>query len=187
MKVGRLGTYTLICHPKTPALGVSRIELGWTLLPDGRLMLRWKVEGAQHLVVPSFAGKGRADGLWEHSCFEIFLKDSTKKGGTAYREFNFSPSERWAAYGFGRYREDTTEIDIDFTPTITAGKGLHMFICTVMLPATLLEGFTHAGVSAVIEEEGGHKSYWALSHAADVPDFHRAESFSLSIAEAGKA
>lgn len=180
MKVGRLGTYTLVCHPQTPPLGVSRIELGWTVLPDGRLMLRWKVENAQHLVVPPFGGKGRADGLWEHTCFEVFLKNK----GTSYRELNFSPSERWAAYSFGRYREETEELEIATPPTITAGKGLHMFICTVMMPATILDGERLAGVTAVIEETGGHKSYWALAHTADVPDFHRADSFTLAVAEA---
>ena len=33
------------------------------------------------------------------------------------------------------------------------------------------------GLSAVLEEKDGTKSYWALAHAADKPDFHDAGCF----------
>ena len=32
-------------------------------------------------------------------------------------------------------------------------------------------------LTAVIEEEGGHKSYWALAHASGPPDFHNRDCF----------
>ena len=60
---------------------------------DSWLRLRWRIEGAQALVVPPFAGKGRADELWKTTCFELFLRPG---GGASYCEFNLSPSERWA-------------------------------------------------------------------------------------------
>ncbi|MGL1576692.1 hypothetical protein ACSTHJ_00150, partial [Vibrio parahaemolyticus] len=37
------------------------------------LTLRFKVAGAQALIVPPLAGKGRADGLWQTTCFELFI------------------------------------------------------------------------------------------------------------------
>ncbi len=62
---------------------------------DAWVRLRWRIDGVEKLVVPRFAGKGRADNLWETTCFELFLKSP---GGDAYCEINLSPSERWAAY-----------------------------------------------------------------------------------------
>jgi hypothetical protein len=37
------------------------------------------------------------------------------------------------------------------------------------------------GVSAVIEESDGAKSYWALKHAPGKPDFHHADSFAYEL------
>ena len=183
MKDAGLGKYSLVCHPQTPALAVSRVDVSWTLLPSRQLMLRWKVEGAGQLVAPPFAGMGRADNLWQHSCFELFLKGS----GPAYHEFNFSPSQRWAAYAFRSYREGAGHLALDEAPTITSAMGTELFTCTATLTAAVLEGMTHAGIAAVIEEKGGHKSYWALAHEPGDPDFHRAECFTITIADSGQA
>ena len=38
------------------------------------------------------------------------------------------------------------------------------------------------GLSAVIEEEGGVKSYWAISHHGDEPDFHDPACFEGALA-----
>ncbi len=38
------------------------------------------------------------------------------------------------------------------------------------------------GLSAVIEEVGGHRSYWALAHPSGKPDFHHSNSFVLEVA-----
>ncbi|HBR83499.1 MAG TPA: hypothetical protein DD861_04765, partial [Erythrobacter sp.] len=70
------------------------------------LTLRWRIEAAHDLVLPGFAGKGRADGLWQTTCFELFLRPD---GGTAYHEFNLSPSERWNAYRFSAPRDGMSE------------------------------------------------------------------------------
>ena len=180
MKDTGLGTHSLVCHPKTPALAVERIDVSWTLLPAGLLMLRWRVDGAKKLVAPPFAGKGRSDNLWQHSCFELFLKGA----GFAYREFNFSPSQRWAAYAFSAYRVGAGHLAVDTDPTISSEMGERFFTCTAMLPIDVLKDAILAGLSAVIEEEGGHKSYWALAHAAGEPDFHQPESFALVVAGA---
>ena len=45
------------------------------------------------------------------------------------------------------------------------------------------------GLSAVIEEQGPDdthvKSYWALAHFADKPDFHHPGAFTLELGEIG--
>lgn len=42
---------------------------------------------------------------------------------------------------------------------------------------------TRLGLSAVVEENDGTKSYWALAHPGRRPDFHHAESFVLELSE----
>lgn len=48
-------------------------------------------------------------------------------------------------------------------------------------PAFATRGPWVAGLSAVIEERHGPKSYWALAHASDKPDFHHPDSFVLEL------
>jgi hypothetical protein len=38
------------------------------------------------------------------------------------------------------------------------------------------------GLCAVIEDEHGRLSYWALRHAPGKPDFHRRDGFALELA-----
>ena len=65
-------------------------------------MLRWRIEGAARWWCPAFAGKGRADELWQTTCFELFLQAGWR-GPTS--SSTSRPSERWAAYDFAGYRE----------------------------------------------------------------------------------
>ena len=88
-------TYQLIAHPQHAPSQVSGIAARIVALGPNWLTLRWKVEGAAKLVLPKFAGRGRADGLWRSTCFELFVRSNQREG---YAEFNLSPSEQWAAY-----------------------------------------------------------------------------------------
>jgi hypothetical protein len=38
------------------------------------------------------------------------------------------------------------------------------------------------GLSAVLEEKDGTKTYWALEHPSDKPDFHHAACFATRLA-----
>lgn len=139
------------------------------------MTLRWRVEGARRLVVPPFAGKVRADGLWQTTCFELFVKPA---GGDAYAEFNFSPSQAWAAYDFCGYREGMVERAMPRPPVCTPRRGQSALIFDFALPMAGLPALPFAyGLTAVIEEEGGHKSYWAVAHREERPDFHHATCF----------
>ena len=165
--------HTLVCHPTTPTRCIRGVEFSISYLPAERILLRWKVAGAQALVVPEFAGAGRGDNLWTATCFEWFLIGA----GTPYREFNFSPSQRWAAYGFDRYREGQHEAAMPGVPEITTARGDDIYTCNVNLPFSVLFGARAGGVCAVLEESGGIKSYWALAHGGERPDFHDAATF----------
>lgn len=173
-----MGTHRLIAHPDSPPSAIRGVEVRWFESGD-RLILRYQVTGIETLLVPSFAGKGRGDDLWQTTCFELFLKDA---GG--YREYNFSPSERWAAYGFTDYREGRGDAGMAQPPEISSSAGEYLFILTATLDAALIAGVDRAGLSAVIEEKDGTKSYWALAHPPGQPDFHDPTCFALPVTAA---
>ena len=173
--------HSLIPHPDFPPTTVWQVNARIT--PDGDwLRLRWRIDGAQRLVVPAFAGKGRADGLWQTTCFELFVKSAGEPG---YTELNLSPSERWNAYDFSAYREGMSERAFPREPACTMRKGEAMAIFDAAVPMAALPAVPwRLNMTAVIEEEGGVKSFWALAHADGTPDFHDPACFVGTLAAA---
>lgn len=172
-------THRLIPHPDHPPLAVTGIESRVTGIDRTWLRLRWRIEGAGKLVVPPFAGKGRADELWKTTCFEAFLKPV---GGEAYVELNLSPSERWAAYDFTSYREGMVERAFPREPACTMRVGSSFAIFDAAVPIDGLPPLPcDLGLCAVIEEEGGVLSYWALAHPEGKPDFHHPACFAARL------
>lgn len=170
----------LTCHPAHPPALVRSIETRVIGFDASWLRIRWRILGAQKLVIPSFAGKGRANDLWQTTCFELFLQ---QPGSSGYIEFNLSPSERWNAYDFSGRREGMTERPMPREPECTMRKGSDIAVFDVAIPAAgLPKGPLNSAVTAVIEEEGGVKSYWAMVHGADVPDFHDPACFTVPLA-----
>jgi len=171
-------TVSLIPHPDHPPRGIHAVDVRWLETRKGVLVLRWVIKGVDALAAPAFAGKGRGENLWQTTCGELFLKDQT---GAGYREFNFSPSERWAAYHFSGYREGMVDTEIP-PPEVSSEGGQHLFVLTALLDSSVLEGSETAGLSAVIEEKDGTKSYWAIGHAPGKPDFHNPACFTVPLA-----
>ncbi|MFM9936058.1 MAG: DOMON-like domain-containing protein [Novosphingobium sp.] len=173
-------TFDLICHPAHPTKAVTRISARALRLDANWLTLRWSVEGARDIVVPPFAGRARADGLWQTTCFELFVK---ARDATGYAEFNLSPSERWAAYDFAGYRADMAERPVPRAPVCTPRRGGTVLIFDAAIPAGALPPLPwDYGLTAVIEEEGGVRSFWAIAHPAEKPDFHDPACFAARLA-----
>jgi len=172
-------TYQLDPHPNNPPHGVLSIAFSYRWHPYW-LTLRFRVEEAGGLVLPPLAGASRADDLWKATCFELFI---TCEGG-GYCEFNLSPSEQWAAYDFAAYREGMRNRQVDIVPRCTMRRGGGMAIFDAAIPASALPQLpATVSASAVILEQGGHKSYWALSHPnPEKPDFHHPDCFTLQLA-----
>ena len=98
-----------------------------------------------------------------------------------YREFNFSPSGQWAAYDFHGYRTGMSEYEPAAAPRIETDQGLSVSTLTVFLPESEFADVQFAALCAVIEEQGGQKSYWAARHAGEKPDFHNPACFILPV------
>ena len=178
-----LQTHRLIPHPNFAPRDVKEVSVRWVNLKDGRAMLRYRVDGCDSLVVPEFHGKGRGDELWKQTCFELFLYD----GDGRYREFNFSPSQQWAAYRFAGYRMQQEDFEPVRPPEIHSERGHSIFMQTVFIASAELEGAKRAALSAVIEEQGRRPSYWALAHNSLKPDFHDPACFRLPLGPAEPA
>lgn len=67
-------------------------------------------------------------------------------------------------------------------PIVPSGP-ISQFALNAMLEDSrfVAEGPWLASVTAVIEEAHGAKSYWALAHPSDKPDFHHPDSFVLEL------
>lgn len=133
----------------------------------------------ERFAIPETSGPGRSDGLWQTTCFEAFLRS---EGEAAYREWNFAPSGDWAAYDFAGYRESMTEADVTSPPYLRVEDNFTWWA----LGATIAVGADtewDLGLSAVLEEKDGTKSFWALAHPpGDKPDFHAADCFAAKLA-----
>jgi len=123
-------------------------------------------------------GEGmRRDELWRTTCFEAFIRPFGEEG---YAEWNFAPSGDWAAYTFSGYRADMANAEVDNPPYIRMEDNLTWWTvgATLALPADVN---WEIGLSAVLEERDGTKSYWALVHPSPDPDFHNAGCFTIRL------
>lgn len=144
---------------------------------DDRLAVRFELVGdVDGIVLPPASQGERRDGLWQTTCFEAFVRAF---GAVGYHEFNFAPSGDWAAYSFDAYRAG-----------MRAGSGVpaierngNAVDVTIDLSAypDLAGADWHVGLSAVVEETDGTRSYWALSHPDGKPDFHDPACFTLEL------
>jgi hypothetical protein len=165
-------------HPDTPCPAVDRAEAEVAF--EGDLMrVIYRIEGnVEGLTVAPPEPAHRTDGLWRTTCFEAFLGPIP---GEAYVEFNFAPSGRWAAYAFDRYRDEARR-DLETPPPVIATRretGLLAVEAVIAQPALVRSGAWRLGLTAVIEEATGAKSYWALAHPPGKPDFHHPDGFVL--------
>ncbi len=177
--------YRLIPHPEHPSSEVTSVEVRLGNRHPTWLQLRWRIEGSGRLVLPTITGKERADGLWQTTCFELFVKP---KGGEAYSEWNLSPSRQWAAYDFDSRREGMRNRDVAQMPDCVMRFGSSFAIFDAAIArSSLSDTACNIGLSAVIEEEGGVKSYWALKHPASKPDFHHPACFAATLDPRGDA
>lgn len=177
----------LTCHPSTPCKIIRRLEVNVHRTRNGMLTLRYALEfptesDRERVRFPRLRAPRRADRLWQHTCFEAFLM---KDGLPGYYELNFSPSSEWAVYRFEAYRQDISTVS-GAMPSIlwretTQRLELEANIRLNGLSATFAEDNLRLALSAVIEDQEGRLSYWALVHPPGTPDFHHPDSFLLKL------
>lgn len=164
---------TLIPYPDPDQVYPEAISVEFAR-EGGLLWLRFIIhDNPDFIAWPVEAPVGRAHDLWKHTCFEAFV--STDDG---YREFNLSPSGQWASYRFDGYREGMRPADeVCVVAGLDSGRDYVALEGRIELPVEARK----LALSVVIETIDGAKTWWALAHPSDKPDFHHPDSFVLDL------
>ncbi len=165
-------------HPDSRCSAATQIEVDVMRPRPGNLVLHYVVTGkTSDLSMPPVTAPARSDELWRHTCFEAFVRASP---GAAYYEFNFAPSMQWAAYRFSGYRSGMSVASGISAPCVEVQSTgecyeLQASLALDRLPGLPSDAAWRLGLSAVIEETSGRKSYWALAHPPGKADFHHSD------------
>lgn len=187
MSPATLRPVSLKCHPATPSQAARRLDVLVRRAASGALSFNFSLEGDMARIrLPPIRRSARKDGLWRHTCFEAFIAD----GAEAYYELNFAPSTEWAVYAFSGYRQGSSPVELprdrpspEIATRLTDYRlELGAVICLSGLPPPRNESRLRLALSAVVEEESGSLSYWALAHPSGKPDFHHPDGFALELA-----
>ena len=173
-------------HPESRSSAAQHVEVVVTRPRPEGLVLSYKLSGrVDDVYLPAVRPTARGDELWQHTCFEAFVRASS---GSEYYEFNFSPSTQWAVYRFTDYRNGMCVAAEVSTPPIDVRLDAQSFTLQAALALDHLslprESSWRLGLSAVIEETNGNKTYWALAHPPGKPDFHHKDAFAYELSPA---
>lgn len=178
-------TAELTVHPAMPDPAVRGLgaEVAWQ--PQRALLsLTWRVDAEPvGLRLPAPRPARRADGLWQHTCFEAFIRSGREP---AYFEFNCSTSREWAMYRFASRRTGMQSEQRLPAPRVGTLRGRDVLNVSIDLDLAQLTELASAtqldlGLAAVIERVDGGRSYWALRHGSAQPDFHDPATFILQL------
>ena len=165
---------SLVLHPDCAPGSVHAIEAAIESTPNGCRATFVARGDISRIAVPQVQYPGRFDNLWKTTCFEIFWSHD----GTSYREFNLSPSTRWACYDFDAFREGMRNapaaVEITIALTDTELKLIAEIESELPLPATV-------ALNGIIEDEDGVNRFWALAFRPGAPEFHASECRALSL------
>lgn len=117
--------------------------------------------------VPQLTAPERMDDLWKTTCFEIFWQPV---GGTYYREFNLSPSSRWACYDFDSFREGMRDAPVEQV-AIACSSDDEGLALKASIAAELADP-AQVALNAIVEHSDGSLQFWALAFGPGKPEFH---------------
>jgi hypothetical protein len=174
----------LYCHAASSCEAVRTLKAAVRAFDGDRVVLRYVLEGdLERLIIPAEDAARRAHELWLHTCFEAFLAVA---GSPGYCELNFAPSRAWAMYRFSGRRQGMTVVSDARAPHLAVERtaGGVTLDATVFWRDLIPQSpplRLRIAMAAVVEDEGGRLSYWALRHAPGKPDFHHPDSFTLEL------
>jgi hypothetical protein len=119
--------HRLVPHPAFPPTAVSSVAFTYVWRNAGQFAFDFVVPvSPTALLLPEPEPPRRADGLWEKTCFELFLMDPATG---SYLEFHFAPSGLWAAYRFEDYRAGRSDLEVA-PPLIVTGDPAQFKLAT---------------------------------------------------------
>lgn len=166
--------HTLTLHPDCAQGAIRSITADIRATGQGCEAEFRMVGDLDAIVIPPHAPSTRTDFLWKTTCFEIFWQPL---GGSYYREFNLSPSSRWAVYDFDDFREGMRDAPVDGMALSTAhasanGEGELVLKASI---ACELPTPAQVALNAIVEQKDGAMQYWALAFPEGRYEFHSEE------------
>jgi xylose dehydrogenase (NAD/NADP) len=181
--------FSLVPFPDRATATATAVPMGCTV--EGvveraprelRATFRVGVPPGALVIPPRAAVPARRDGLWQSTCLELFIG---VPGAPGYLEVNVAPSGDWNAYRFTGYREGMEPLESATLRSWEARRGPEDALAigfSLELPAPWASAPSlELAVCAVLEGTGGEKTYWALTHRGERPDFHRRNAFALHL------
>lgn len=162
---------TLMLHRDCDLGPIKAVTADIRATPQG-CKAEFRLEGGvDSIVLPPAGPSVRTDDLWKTTCFEIFWQPI---GGTSYREFNLSPSGRWAAYDFDAFREGMRDAPVDAISmgnAHTSSNGVGELVLKASIAADL-PAPAQVALNAIVEHLDGGLQYWALGFPPGKAEFH---------------
>lgn len=159
--------HALMLH-RTCDLGPIRAVIASITATSVGCDVEFRLEGNVGAIkLPRAMPSQRADNLWQTTCLEFFWQPI---GGTAYREFNLSPSGQWAAYDFDSYRDGMRDAAVDAIALACAHTDRELVLKASI--AAELPAPAQVALTAVVEHADGGMQYWSLAFPPGRPDFH---------------
>lgn len=173
-------TLPLRAHPSTPCSWIDTAVVMVERHGSGSVVCRHVLSGdISRLRIPAATTvPARTDGLWQHTCFELFARFPH---GPGYVEFNFSPSGHWAAYQLDGYRHGMRELPCAAPAVTFTRRNAGCVLAAEIRIPELDAGPLQIAAAAVLEDREGGLSYWALQHSEGKPDFHHESAFAAQL------
>lgn len=157
----------LILHQTCKLGPIRAVTAAITATPQGCEAEFWLDGTVPAITLPPVGLSTRTDNLWKTTCFEIFWQPL---GGTYYREFNLSPSGRWAAYDFDSFREGMSDAPVDGVALACSHDDTGLVLKASI--AASLPAPAQVALNAIVEHADGDLQFWALAFPPGKPEFH---------------
>lgn len=153
---------------------------GNVAIADGILRIEYGLSGpnCQAVIPPPSANPARRLQLWRHTCFELLLGPLHQP---CYWELNAAPAGHWNILAFTNYRRGLTEEPrIGARVTTCRHPGRFSLCCTLPVASLECPGPYRLAPAAIIRLADGRRTFWAVRHPDEAPDFHHPLSFALT-------
>ena len=153
---------------------------GCLAIANDTLRIEYDLDGLNHpvdLSAPS-PNPARRLQLWQHTCFELLWGPLHHPN---YWELNASPAGHWNILALADYRRGMTEERRIAARIRTQRRpdGLSLS-CTFSIAALEHLGPYRLAPAAILRLADGQRTFWAMHHPGDAPDFHHPSSFTLT-------
>lgn len=159
--------HSLELHPDCQSGPITSVTADLAPTPNG-CIAEFRLQGdISAIKVPLGAVPVREDFLWKTTCFEIFWQPDQ---GSWYREFNLSPSSKWACYDFDDFRLNSRDGPVKAIAVASAHCDNELVLRADIVSE--LADPAMVALNAIVEDLEGNIQFWALAFPDGKPEFH---------------